>query len=272
MISREEQNSDKPEDRGAPRNPYFDPSGVGGAAIAGARKHQGMPIFDWLDGILLFGGLLVMVLIGVVGSTLVPAIADNLGVWSRGLATAFMLGPILVRRAKFPRTRAWAGVPRDGLPYRLMSILGLLLMPFAALCIVLVAGPVLTSLRGPALEGVDDASRQRFVEQRTAGGSSEPTLLEATGYAEQEFARTGTNDLSSEGLARRQAWIAEQRRMSVELQWEAERRERQTHAESQARLLKRERTIGMVGILALLLGILLMRARYDRSTVTPSGG
>jgi len=87
-----------------------------------------------------------MVLIGVVGSTLVPAIANNLGVWSRGLATAFMLGPILVRRAKFPRTRAWAGVPRDGLPYRLMSILGLLLMPFAALCIVLVAGPVLTSL------------------------------------------------------------------------------------------------------------------------------
>ena len=116
------------------------------------------------------------------------------------------------------------------------------------------------SLRGPALEGVDDASRQRFVEQRTAGGSSEPTLLEATGYAEQEFARTGTNDLSSEGLARRQAWIAEQRRMSVELQWEAERRDRQTHAESQARLLKRERTIGMVGMLALLLGLSLAKA------------
>ena len=272
MSGQEELTSDGHEGRVAPGNPYLDPSGVGGAAIAGARKHQGMPIFDWIDGLLLFGGLLAMVLVGVAGSTLVPALADTLGVWSRVLATVFMFGPILVRRARFPHTRAWAGVPRDGLPYRLMSILGLLLMPFAAICIVLVAGPLLSRIQSPPLEGVDDASRQRFVEERTAGGTSEPTLLEAMGYAEQEVARTGTNDLSPEGLARRQAWIVEQRRSGAELQWEGERALRQMHAESHARFLKQERTLGMVGILALLLGILLMRARYDRSAVTTSGG
>ncbi len=46
MSGQEELTSDGHEGRVAPGNPYLDPSGVGGAAIAGARKHQGMPIFD----------------------------------------------------------------------------------------------------------------------------------------------------------------------------------------------------------------------------------
>jgi hypothetical protein len=274
MSGQEELPSDKHEGHVAPRNPYFDPSGVGAAAIASAHKHQGMPVFDWIDGLLFFAGLLMMVLVGVAASALVPALADTVGNWSRAFATVFMFGPILVRRAKFPQTRAWAGVPREGLPYRLMSILGLLLMPFAAFCTLLVVGPLLTRIQSPRppLEGFDDASRQRFVEARMAEGPGEPTLLEAMGYAQNEVARTGTNDVSPEGLARRQAWIAEQRRASAESMWENERAHRQTLAESQVRFLKQERTIGTVGILALLLGILLMRARYDRSAMTPSGG
>lgn len=272
MSGQEELPSDKHEGHVAPRNPYFDPSGVGAAALASARKHQGMPVFDWIDGLLFFGGLLMMVLVGVVGSTLVPALADTAGNWSRVFATVFAFGPILVRRVKFPQTRAWAGAPREGLPYRLMSILGLLLMPFAAVCTLLVVGPLLTRIQSPPLEGVDDASRRFFVNARMAEAASEPTLLEAMGYADQEVARTGTNDLSPEGLARRQAWIEEQRRTSAESQWEGERVRRQAQAESHARFLKRERTLGTVGTLALLLGVLLMRARYDRSAVTPSGG
>jgi hypothetical protein len=218
---------------------HLDPTRAGAAFVSGARRHGGRPIFDWLDGVLIFAGLSTMVVLGVVAAGLSPALAGALPNLGIVFATLFAFGPVLVRRAKFPRTLAWAGVPRDGAGYRVLSVVGLLLTAFSSLCLVMVIGGLIAGAGGPPVGGVDEESRLQFVDE--------------------QLARLGPSP--GEG--------ADPIRLLAERAWEAERTTRLARAEADAAVSGRSRLVAAIGALALVVGILLMRLRYDRGTGRP---
>lgn len=244
------------------RDPYHDPSGAGAAAMASSRRHRGMPVFDWIDGLLIVGGslLLVLAMQGLVA--LVPSLKDNLAGPTRAFATAFAFGPILIRRAKFAHTLNREGEIRDGLLFRLMSVIGLLLTPVAAFSIVVFASNLVGQLGDNRELATDEAARAAWIDDYLDGEPADTAALDELVYAELEFQETGRNDLSAAGMQRRQQWLDQRRRQSAERLWEDEVQNRADLAEWHDQQEEKYLRIGVFGIVALAAAVAMMRARY----------
>jgi hypothetical protein len=226
------------------KNRHCDPSGS-----ETQRPHQQKQLlFDWIDALLVFGGLAAYVLVLTVASNYFPWVADSIEALANAFAIAALLGPVLIRNRYFPDSRANMGVVKKGLRYSLMSILGLGLTGFGTLCSTLIVVV-------PAPE-----SYEAFVERRSQQKDQDHGLRLMEQHRERR--QTGTVDHTAKGKAARRAREQAKRRAGIEWEWtDGEARRHVVQAIQD----KRTQKVTFAGLTALALAILLLRARFDRS-------
>lgn len=230
---------------------HRDPSGVGDTEIASIKAKTG-GVFDWIDALLVFGGLAIFVLGMTLASNYFPRVADSIETLASAFAVAAFLGPILIRNRYFPDSRANMGVVKKGLRYSFMSILGLALIGFGTFCstmIVLVPAP---------------EAREAFIERRSQDKPQDRGFMELKLLLERQIERrqTGTVDHTAKGKAARRAREQAKRQADIDEAWT--NGEARRHS-AQAIQAKRKQTFAFAGLTALVLAILLLRARFDRS-------
>jgi hypothetical protein len=221
--------------------------------------------FDGIDAFLFIGGMFLLVIVCFVVASEMPAFWENLTSnhpWSRAallaLVSFFAFGPLLLRRQVFPGDAGREVVVRQGLLFRAMSVVGLLLIVVGFSCMGILGAGL---FRPPA------ETYEAFVA-RAELETMDLTELSVLAEVEAEWQRGGSTDTMQEAVTRGEERARADRRASIDAQWEDYQ---QLQVQQHEQLRTRGEGLLLTTLLSFGVAIALLRARYVRSPA-PSAG
>ncbi len=242
---------------------FFDPVGRAGEAIDGRRAGSSV-YFDWIDALLLFGGMLAQVVLTLIISSRMPALEQSLEndpyllrVVSFVLATVFAFGPLVVRRRLFPFDAGRRPALREGILFRLMSVAGLLFVAAGMFCMFILSGV----LYDPPAESYEAFS------ERVGAEMLDLTDLQVMGEVQDTLQRGGDSAELEQAVARGEDLSRSHRQDYIDARWEAHQ---QWRSEQDAIAGARRQRIMLSALIAFGLGSMLLRARVDRAPAGPA--
>jgi hypothetical protein len=240
--------------------PIFDPGGLATEAISQRRSGK-TASFDWIDAFLLFGGLLTQVVLTLLVADRVPAVEANISntvLLSRGAVFAFApifgFGPLMIRRRMFPLAPAQRMVLRQGVLFRVTSIIGLMLVAFGMVCMGILSS---------AVARPEGESYEAF-RQRVGAEMADLTDLQGIAVAEEAMRNDQPNTNVQQVGERGASWAHAQREARIDAQWAAHQ---QWRSAQDARATARQYNILLAAVVAFGVGALLLRLRAARPSV-----